>query len=87
MSVRPKKKLSVSHVNGGIYESAIVMGGNLFSKVSRGGFFIFNDYGIIDGCDRPVHDLSAAQAIIKPLQVMGRRRNGKRLGAFWREFY
>jgi len=84
MPLAPIEKLSVLRLDGDMYESTIVVLRNLYSKVSQGGFVIFDDYGMIEGCDKAVHDFRTEQAITEPLEIIG-RIDGKPLGAFWRK--
>jgi len=84
MPVAPIEKLAVLRLDGDMYESTIVVLRHLYSKLSPGGFVIFDDYGMIDGCDKAVHDFRAEQRIAEKLEIIG-KVNGKDLGAYWRK--
>lgn len=84
MPTAPIERLAVLRLDGDMYESTIVVLRHLYDKVSPGGFVIFDDYGMIDGCDKAVHDFRAERTVSEPLEIIG-HVNGKPLGAFWRK--
>jgi hypothetical protein len=84
MPTAPIERLAVLRLDGDMYESTIVVLDNLYEKIYPGGFVIFDDYGMIEGCDKAVHDFRNRMRIEEPLEIIG-YVNGKPLGAFWRK--
>jgi O-methyltransferase len=84
MPVAPIEKLSVLRLDGDMYESTIVVLRNLYSKLSVGGYVIFDDYGMIEGCNDAVNDFRKEESITDPLQIIG-YINGNPLGAYWKK--
>ena len=56
----------------------------LYQKVSRGGFIIIDDYGMIPACNQAVEDFRRAANITEPLKIIGYVDQNP-LGAFWRK--
>jgi O-methyltransferase/8-demethyl-8-(2,3-dimethoxy-alpha-L-rhamnosyl)tetracenomycin-C 4'-O-methyltransferase len=51
---------------------------NLYGRVSRGGYVIVDDYGVIAACYQAVHDFRNAHGIREPIVAIDKQ------GAFWR---
>lgn len=49
-------KISVLRLDGDMYESTIDALNNLYPKLSKGGYCIIDDYGVISACKKAVHD-------------------------------
>ena len=84
MPTAPIKKLSILRLDGDMYESTIVVLRNLYSKLAVGGYVIFDDYGMIKGCNDAVNDFRKEKSITEPLQIIG-YVNGNPLGAYWKK--
>lgn len=52
------QEISVLRLDGDMYESTIVALDNLYSKVSLGGFVIVDDYHVVSGCKKAIHDFA-----------------------------
>jgi len=48
--------LALLRLDGDMYESTIVPLDSLYDRVSPGGFVIIDDYHVVEGCRRAVHD-------------------------------
>lgn len=84
MPAVPIEKLAVLRLDGDMYESTIVVLDNLYERVSPGGYVIIDDFGMIEGCDKAVHDFRRKASVEEPLEIIG-YVNGNPLGAFWRK--
>ena len=84
MPSAPISEIAVLRLDGDMYESTIVVLEALYAKLSRGGFVIIDDYGMIPACNRAVDDFRRNVGVTDPLQVIG-YVSGKPLGAFWRK--
>jgi hypothetical protein len=74
----PIEKLAVLRLDGDLYESTMDGLANLYGRVSRGGYVIVDDYGVIAACKQAVHDFRDAHAIRDPIIPIDAQ------GAFWR---
>ncbi len=52
----PIKQLSILRLDGDMYESTINGLDNLYPKLSKGGYIIVDDYGVVEGCKLAVYD-------------------------------
>lgn len=52
----PIEKLSILRLDGDMYESTINALDNLYPKLSRGGYLIIDDFGVVSGCKLAVMD-------------------------------
>lgn len=52
----PIQQLSVLRLDGDMYESTINGLDNLYPKLSKGGYIIVDDYGVVEGCKLAVND-------------------------------
>jgi hypothetical protein len=52
----PMKKLALLRLDGDMYESTMDALQALYGRVSTGGFVIVDDYHVVSGCKRAVHD-------------------------------
>jgi O-methyltransferase len=83
MPTAPIEKIGVLRLDADMYESTIMALEHLYPKVSRGGFVIVDDYGMVPECNRAVEDYRTKSAIAEPLQIIGYVQ-GHPLGAYWR---
>ena len=74
----PIEKLAILRLDGDLYESTMDALANLYDRVSRGGYVIIDDYGVIAACKQAVHDFRAARGIHDPIVAIDVQ------GAFWR---
>jgi macrocin-O-methyltransferase TylF-like protien len=74
----PIEKLAILRLDGDLYESTMDGLANLYGKVSRGGYVIVDDYGVIAACKQAVHDFRNAHGIREPIVAIDAQ------GAFWR---
>jgi len=74
----PIKKLAVLRLDGDMYSSTIDALTNLYSKLSKGGFCIIDDYAL-PGCKKAVDDFRSANGIHAELQVVDWT------GRYWRK--
>jgi O-methyltransferase len=84
MPSAPISQIAVLRLDGDMYESTIVVLEALYQKVSRGGFIIIDDYGMIPACNQAVENFRRAANITEPLEIIG-YVDRKPLGAFWRK--
>jgi O-methyltransferase len=84
MASAPISQIAVLRLDGDMYESTIVVLEALYQKVSRGGFIIVDDYGMIPACNQAVEDFRRAANVTEPLKIIG-YVDQKPLGAFWRK--
>ena len=59
----PIEKLAVIRLDGDMYESTMDGLNNLYSKLSRGGYLIVDDFGAVTGCKKAVEDFRAEHGI------------------------
>lgn len=59
----PIEKLAVLRLDGDLYESTILPLEVLYDKVSVGGFVIVDDYHVVEGCRKAIHDFFVARNI------------------------
>lgn len=52
----PIQKLALLRLDGDMYESTMYALLALYGKVSVGGYVIFDDYHVVEGCKLAVHD-------------------------------
>jgi O-methyltransferase len=74
----PIERLAVLRLDGDLYESTIDALGNLYDKLSPGGYLIVDDYNI-PACVQAVTDFRAAQGIAAPIEAIDD------CGVFWRK--
>ena len=84
LATAPISQIAVLRLDGDMYESTIVALDSLYAKVSRGGFVIIDDYGMLPACNQAVEDFRRDANIIEPLEIIG-YVDQKPLGAFWRK--
>lgn len=75
----PVQRLALLRLDGDMYESTIIALESLYPKLSPGGFAIIDDYHVVEGCRRAVHDYMGACGIVAELQEI----DG--VGVFWRK--
>ncbi|MFN9560418.1 MAG: TylF/MycF/NovP-related O-methyltransferase, partial [Dolichospermum sp.] len=71
MQTIPIQNLAVLRLDGDMYESTFVVLEYLYPKLSIGGYVIFDDYGMIEGCDMAIDDFRRQQNITEPIHVIG----------------
>ena len=84
MPTAPIRQLALIRLDGDMYESTFVVLQHLYDKLSPGGYVIVDDYGMITGCDKAIHDFRKQHGIADELKIIG-TINGKPLGAYWRK--
>lgn len=77
----PIKQLAILRLDGDLYESTIDALTHLYPKVSKGGYVIVDDYGLIWGCRKAVDDYRAEHGITDMRQV---DPQDYREGVYWR---
>jgi hypothetical protein len=75
----PIERLTVLRLDGDMYESTMDALTSLYDKVSEGGFIIVDDYGVVSGCQKAIHDFREQRQIAAPLQPI----DG--YGVFWQK--
>lgn len=74
----PIEKLAVARLDGDLYESTIDAFGNLYARLSVGGFLIVDDYGAVPACKRATEDFRARQNIREEIKRIDET------GVYWR---
>ena len=74
----PIQQLAVMRLDGDMYESTMDALNALYSKLSKGGFCIIDDY-FLPGCRQAVEDFRAREKITSPLIEIDR------VARFWRK--
>ena len=59
----PIKNLAILRIDGDMYESTWDALVNLYPKVSKGGYVIIDDYYVVPGCKKAVHDYREKEKI------------------------
>jgi len=72
-------EIAVLRIDGDLYESTMDALSGLYSKVSRGGFVVIDDYHILPPCAQAVEDFRREAEITVPLQDIDN------YGVFWRK--
>jgi len=70
----PIDRIAVLRLDGDMYESTMDALGNLYDKVSPGGYVLVDDYGALPTCRQAVDDFRAAHAVqdeIRPVDTTG----------------
>jgi O-methyltransferase len=80
----PIGPLALMRLDGDMYESTIVALRSLYPKLSKGGFVIVDDFGMIPACDEAVHDFRREAGVVEPLETIAHIR-GNPLGACWQK--
>jgi hypothetical protein len=73
----PIKQLAVLRLDGDMYESTMDGLSNLYPKLSVGGYVIVDDYNVIAGCKKAIHDYRDSNRIEDPIRDI----DGS--GVFW----
>jgi hypothetical protein len=73
----PIEKLAVLRLDGDMYESTMDGLSNLYPKLSVGGYVIVDDYNVIAGCKKAIHDYRNSKRIEDPIRDI----DGS--GVFW----
>jgi len=75
----PIEKLALLRLDGDLYESTIQALDALYDKVSVGGYIIIDDYHVVDGCKKAVHDFCDSRNFSPTLiEIDG-------VGVFWKK--
>jgi O-methyltransferase len=72
------EQLAVLRLDGDMYESTIDALRYLYPKVSKGGFIIVDDYGVMPSCRKAVEDYRSEHHIVDPVHAIDSA------GVFWR---
>jgi len=75
----PIRELAVMRLDGDLYESTMDALGNLYAKLSPGGFVIVDDYNAVKSCNDAVEDFRKERQITTELSMI------PGAGAFWRK--
>ena len=67
-----------------MYESTTILLEHLYPKLSKGGYVIIDDYGMLENCTQAVEDYRKRQGITEELRIIG-YANGNPIGAFWKK--
>jgi O-methyltransferase len=75
----PIEKLALLRLDGDLYESTIIPLEALYDKVSSGGYIIVDDYHVVNGCKKAVHDFRASRNInLETIEIDG-------VGIYWQK--
>jgi hypothetical protein len=77
----PIQKLSILRLDGDMYESTMDGLTNLYPKLSKGGFIIIDDWGVLDGCKQAVNDYRREHGIKEEIKIIDWS------GIYWRKEY
>jgi O-methyltransferase len=84
MPTAPVERLALLRLDGDMYESTYVVLKHLYDRLSPGGYVIVDDYGMLEGCDKAVHDFRTEHDVGEELKIIG-SVSGRPLGAYWRK--
>lgn len=59
----PIKKLALLRLDGDMYESTMDALNALYDKLSIGGYVIVDDYNVVEGCKKAVHDFLSGRSL------------------------
>ena len=71
-------EIAVLRLDGDLYSSTRDILHNLYDKVSKGGFIVVDDYGVLPQCARAVDDFRRIRGITEPIEKIDIT------GVFWR---
>lgn len=74
----PIETLAVARLDGDMYESTMNALDHLYPKLSRGGFLIVDDWGVLPGCKAAVVDYREAHGVEEEIHDIDRS------GVYWR---
>jgi O-methyltransferase len=75
----PINQLAVLRLDGDMYESTIDPLKNLYSKLSKGGYLIVDDYGAVPGCKAAIDDFRRGNGIKDIINTIDRA------GVYWQK--
>ena len=79
LPLAPIKRLALLRLDGDLYESTIVALTALYDKLSSGGYVIVDDYHVVPGCKRAIHDFLASRNIAPQIREI----DG--VGVYWQK--
>jgi O-methyltransferase len=75
----PIEKLAILRLDGDMYESTMDALTALYDRVSDGGYIIVDDYHVVEGCKKAIHDfLSSRNLSPKLIEIDG-------VGVYWKK--
>jgi O-methyltransferase len=75
----PIEKLAILRLDGDMYESTMDALAALYDKVSDGGYIIVDDYHVVEGCKKAIHDfLSSRNLAPQLIEIDG-------VGVYWKK--
>jgi hypothetical protein len=84
MPTAPIERIAVLRLDADMYESTTLVLEHLYPRLSRGGYVIIDDYGMLPECNRAVEDYRHARNVREPVEIIGYVGNSP-LGAYWRK--
>jgi len=75
----PIERLAVLRLDGDMYQSTMDALGNLYPKLSEGGYIIVDDYGAVPACRQAVNDYRSVNAIKEEIRKIDWT------GVFWQK--
>jgi hypothetical protein len=58
-----EQRFALIRLDGDLYESTMDALDNLYDRLSAGGYVVVDDYGVMQGCRRAVHDFLAGRGL------------------------
>ena len=71
------EKIAILRLDGDLYESTFQSLSALYSKVTNGGFVIIDDYHVVEGCKKAVHDFLRLEGVNPTIQEIDK------VGVYW----
>jgi O-methyltransferase len=79
LHMAPIEKLAILRLDGDMYESTMDALVALYDKVSDGGYIIVDDYHVVEGCKKAIHDfLSSRNLASQLIEIDG-------VGVYWKK--
>ncbi len=79
LSIAPIQKLAILRLDGDMYESTMDALTALYDKVSDGGYIIVDDYHVVEGCKKAIHDFLLKRSLAPQLiEIDG-------VGVYWKK--
>jgi O-methyltransferase len=75
----PIQRLALLRLDGDLYESTMIALNALYDKVSTGGYVIVDDFHVVPGCNKAIHDFLAARNIAPDIREI----DG--VGVYWQK--
>lgn len=68
---KPKNPIAFLHLDADWYDSIMVCLEQLYDQVAVGGYVVFDDYYVWDGCSRAVHDFLSRRSALERVRNLG----------------